>query len=253
MGGHIYIRDEFLERIGVDSGTLETWEQLKLVIPSGYTDDNIPCYSEDSIERVLHIQKLQELGYEPEEINKIVRKVGLPGRADGKDEDKKAGQYLTVGNLAEQVGVSPRTIKHWEDKGIIEANMRSAGGFRLYSEVYVYLCKLLLDLQLFGYSLDEIKTVSDYFREFLDIQKQHPVMNPDVTMARLDAFLEQIAQLSEKISKFKDGIQRWDELLKKRKKEIAGIRNQIEKREREKEKEKEKAREKAKAKKRGEK
>jgi len=246
MGGHIYIRDEFLERIGVDSKTLGAWEELKLVIPSGYTDDKIPCYNEEAIEKVEHIQKLQELGYEPEEINKIVRKVGLPGHADQKDTGKDAGQYLTVGNLAEQVGVSPRTIKHWEDKGIIEANMRSAGGFRLYSEAYVYLCKLLLDLQLFGYSLDEIKTVSDYFREFLEIQKSFSAMKPEAATARLKVFLEEIERLSAKIIQFKDGIQRWEELLKKRRKEIAGLKNQIEKREREKEKEKEKAREKAK-------
>lgn len=249
MGDHIYIRNEFLERTGVDANTLETWEALKLIVPSGFTDEKIPCYNEDAIEKVQHIQKLQELGYAPGEINKIVRKVGLPGHADQKGDEKSAGQYLTVGNLAEQVGVSPRTIKHWEDKGIIEANMRSAGGFRLYSEGYAYLCKLLLDLQLFGYSLDEIKTISDYFREFLEIQNKYTELKPDTTIARLEVFLGQIALLSAKIDKFKDGIQRWEDLLKKRKKEIAGIRGQIEKREREKDKDKEKAREKAKGRK----
>ena len=57
-------------------------------------------------------------------------------------------QYITISSLAEQVGVSPRTIKHWEEKGIIESEMRSAGGFRLYSQIYVYMCKLVKDLQI---------------------------------------------------------------------------------------------------------
>ena len=78
--------------------------------------------------------------------------------------------FLTVGNLAERSGVSPRTIKHWEDKGIIEPDMRTEGGFRLYSESYVFLCQLIRDLQLFGYTLEEIKAVSDDVRTLLAIE-----------------------------------------------------------------------------------
>ena len=77
-----------------------------------------------------------------------------------------------MGALAEKVGVSPRTIKHWEDMGIIEPNMRSEGGFRYYSDAYIYLCNLIKDLQLFNYSLVDIKMISDLFRYYLAIQQQ---------------------------------------------------------------------------------
>ena len=57
----------------------------------------------------------------------------MPQVTPDKITNKKNNSYLTVGNLADKIGVSPRTIKHWEDKGIIEPDMRSDGGFRLYS------------------------------------------------------------------------------------------------------------------------
>jgi len=73
------------------------------------------------------------------------------------EKSAKLKKHLTIGGLAKRVGVSARNIKHWEDKGIIEPDMRSEGGFRLYSQVFVYLCDLIKDLQLFGYKTGEKK------------------------------------------------------------------------------------------------
>ncbi len=116
------------------------------------------------LDRVAHIKRLADLGYGTEEILKIIKKVGLPRDGRGRKQAAQKDRFLTVGNLAERSGVSPRTIKHWEDKGIIEPDMRTEGGFRLYSESYVFLCQLIRDLQLFGYTLEEIKAVSDDVR-----------------------------------------------------------------------------------------
>ena len=111
---------------------------------------------------------------------KIIKKVGLPAAAgDTKKKPADKTNYLTVGNLAEKLDVSPRTIKHWEEKGIIEADLRSQGGFRLYRDYYILLCNLIKDLQLFGYSLDEIKKVSDYFRTFIGIRDNPDELPPE--------------------------------------------------------------------------
>jgi DNA-binding transcriptional MerR regulator len=154
--------------------------------------------------------------------------VGLPKSVQEKAERTGKSQFLTVGNLAERVGISPRTIKHWEAKGIIEPDTRSGGGFRLYSENYIYLCKLIKDLQLFGYSLEEIKTISEYFREFLAMQKninQYP--KTEVT-SKLNTMLKEIQILFDKMNSLKEGIQRWEDLLKKKKRELTHMKNQIE-------------------------
>jgi DNA-binding transcriptional MerR regulator len=128
------------------------------------------------------------------------------------------------------VGVSSRTIKHWEDKGIIESDMRSEGGFRLYSEVYIYLCKLIKDLQLFGYSLEEIKEISDLFRDFLTIDEGIEKQSVRHNEEKLNKMLEKIKELYQKIDLFKKGIERWEELLNKNKKEILSLKQRNKKR-----------------------
>ncbi len=65
--------------------------------------------------------------------------------------------------------------------------MRSEGGFRLYSKGYVHLCKLIQDLQLFGYTLEEIKAISDYFRDFLAFQERLEAFDKDEVAPKLEA------------------------------------------------------------------
>ena len=142
----------------------------------------------------------------------------------------KKDLYLTVGGLADRSGVSPRTIKHWEDKGVIEPDMRTEGGFRLYSESYVFLCQLIRDLQLFGYTLEEIKTVSDEVRDFLAIQADLEVFPKSVVDSKLAAMLGKIQDLYDRMKLLKEGIARWEDLLKKNKKDIRGLRNRNRKR-----------------------
>jgi DNA-binding transcriptional MerR regulator len=155
--------------------------------------------------------------------------VGLPSSSRVKERPEKLREYLTVGDLAERVGVSARAIKHWEDKGIIEPDMRSEGGFRLYSEAYVYLCLLIRDLQLFGYSLDEIKSISDMFWDFLAIDQNLSAFSTAESMRKLERMTEHIKHFEDKMALYKTGMERWDNLLKKKKREIAGLKSQIRK------------------------
>jgi len=230
MKENVLILDEFIARVHITKKTLKEWEKLHLINPAGYTDNKIPLYLDNTINEVKHIQKLLELGYNLEDIQRIIKKIGLPSVSNGKVSQTKLGQYLTVGNLAERVGVSSRTIKYWEDKGIIEPDTRSEGGFRLYSEAYVYLCKLIKDLQLFGYTLEKIKSISDYFRDFLNFQKDFKLYSKAKVDRKLDSMLEEVQILFEKMNLLKEGIQRWEDLLKKKKKEILNLKNQNQKR-----------------------
>jgi len=223
MNKDVFTRDEFLQKTGISGETLAEWTKWKLIRPVGYAEDQAPLFSLDAVAQAAHLRKLQELGYGSEEILKIVKKVGLPQERSGKKKPAEKDRYLTVGDLAERSGVSPRTIKHWEDKGIIEPDMRTEGGFRLYSEVYVFLCKLILDLQLFGYTLEDIKSVSDHFRDFMAVQAD-PVAFPQADIdAKFEAMLREIQALSEKMKLLEAGIERWEDLLKKKRKEILGL------------------------------
>lgn len=229
MNKNLYTRAEFAAKAKITEAELVEWTKLKLVKSVGFTDDQIPLYSDAVLEKVEHIQKLIELGYRLEEVQRIIKKIGLPRWRKTQKESSEFNEYLTVGNLAERAGLSPRTIKHWEDKRIIEPDMRSEGGFRLYSKVYVYLCKLIKDLQLFGYSLEEIKVISGYFRDFLNIQHNLKSLPKDEVAHKLETMMSEIQVLYKKMDLLKEGIERWEDLLKKKKKEILSLKNKNQK------------------------
>jgi DNA-binding transcriptional MerR regulator len=232
-------RDALLTQASIPPEALADWLKWKLIEPEGYADDKSPLFSQDAFDRAAHILKLAELGYGPEAVQKILKKVGLPQKAGSHKKAHPKSRFLTVGDLAERSGVSPRTIKHWEEKGIIDPDMRTEGGFRLYSEGYVFLCKLIRDLQLFGYTLEEIKVISDHFRDFLAIEGDPEALPKAVVEAKLDTMLKEIQALFDKMKLLGEGIDRWQDLLKKKRKDILSLRAKNAKRADEPEEEKE--------------
>ncbi len=230
MKKQVVSREDFLSQTGISQKTLLEWEQAKLIVPAGFSEEHLPFYTTETIERACQIKKLCAVGFGLAAIQKIIRKIGLPDSEPTADRKPGPGQYLTVGTLAERVGVSSRTLKHWEDKGIIEPDMRSEGGFRFYSDVFVYLCTLIKDLQLFGYSLEEIKHISDRFQDFLALQKNLEGFSRPDAAAKLEGMQGEITLFFTKMKLFKEGVARWEDLLKDKQKEIRALSKQNEKR-----------------------
>ncbi len=224
MNKDVFTRADLLQKAGIADETLAAWLKAKLLRPAGYADDKAPLFTAETLSRIEHIQKLEALGYGLEEIQKIVRKIGLPKTHEGRKAGRKGHPYLTVGGLAERSGVSPRTIKHWEDKGIIEPDMRTEGGFRLYPESYVFLCQLIRDLQLFGYTLEEIKAVSDEVRDLTAIQTDLEAFPRAGVESKLEAMLAEIEAFRDKMKLLREGVARWEDILKKKRKDIQGLR-----------------------------
>lgn len=223
MENNIYLIADFVKKAKITEIVLSEFEKNNLIKPAGIAEDNTPFYTNSSLEQVKMLLSLKDVGYEVQEIKKIVKKIGLPSNSKILKEEKNVAQFITISNLARRVGVSTRTIKHWEEKGIIESEMRSTGGFRLYSEIYIYMCQLIKDLQLFNYSLEEIKTISDYFRDFLIISSNSNHYDKAETQARLDSMSKAIVELFSKMNSLKEGISRWENLLKTKQKEIQSI------------------------------
>jgi len=234
----VFEKESLVKQLAISEAALGEWERMKLLKPDGMTEDKHPFYSGHTFETGLYIKNLLDLGYGMCDVRRIIKKVGLPKRKEARDKKVHLREFLTVGDLADRVGVSPRAIKHWEDKGIIEPDMRSEGGFRLYSENYIYICQLIRDLQLFGYSLKEIKEISVHFRDFLSIKGRLQTFPVQETEKKLNEMLRKIQIFFDKMELYKEGLERWEELLKKKKREIVSLKAQNTKRSRPKEKDK---------------
>ncbi|MDZ7401938.1 MAG: MerR family transcriptional regulator [candidate division KSB1 bacterium] len=227
MNKEILTTKEILEQLKLDSEVFQEILKRKMIKPIGTVDENVPVFEKRVVQQLTEIMQFQSMGYSIEDIEKILKKVGLPSTKQAEEKSHPSMRLLTVGELATRVNVNPRTIKYWEERGIIEPDTRSEGGFRLYAEHWVYLCNLISDLQLFGYTLEEIKEISDLFRDFLAIQKSIHAFPPDETRTKLQTMRERIQSFFDKMNQFKEGIHRWEELLKKKEKEIKQFENRL--------------------------
>ena len=64
---------------------------------------------------------------------------------------------LQIGEAANRVGLSLRTIRHWGEVGLVEPSGRSAGGFRLYTEADVERMLFIKTLKPLDLSLEQIR------------------------------------------------------------------------------------------------
>ena len=75
--------------------------------------------------------------------------------------ERKAGPsepMLQIGEVADRTGVTQRTLRFYEERGLLKPPTRMEGGFRLYSEDDVARVTQIRRLQdLLGLTLAEIK------------------------------------------------------------------------------------------------
>lgn len=148
-------REELLQRLRITPRELDEWTENELIAPLPDREDAFP---ESALEEGELIRKFFSLGYALPEIQKIKRSVGLPVK-DEKGRYISRSDFLTIGELAERSGINVRTIKFWEEKGLIAPHRRTEGGFRLYRPGEVVFLSFIKDLQAFNYTLAEIGNI----------------------------------------------------------------------------------------------
>jgi DNA-binding transcriptional MerR regulator len=73
--------------------------------------------------------------------------------------DDDAGM-VSIGQLAKAAGVSSRTIRYYEELGILPQPRRSPGGTRMYPREYGGYIAAALALKDLGFRLDEVKPLA---------------------------------------------------------------------------------------------
>jgi DNA-binding transcriptional MerR regulator len=66
-----------------------------------------------------------------------------------------------IGEVAERLGLSLRTIRYYEEVGVVTPSARSQGGFRLYSEADVERLVLVKWMKPLDFTLDQMREVLD--------------------------------------------------------------------------------------------
>lgn len=67
------------------------------------------------------------------------------------------GELMQIGQVAERIGLSLRTIRFYEENGLVVPTSRTEGGFRLYSEADVARFEVIKRMKPLGFSLEEMQ------------------------------------------------------------------------------------------------
>ena len=114
---------------------------------------------------------------------------------------------MHIGELAERTGLSLRTIRHYDEIGLLKASGRTDGGFRLYTDEDQARLILIRRMKPLGFSLEEmmslLKTIDtlDGAIEGIDIA---------AVRSDLESF---IAQAEERRQKLQEQLAMADEFL----------------------------------------
>lgn len=93
---------------------------------------------------------------------------------------------MQIGEVAQRVGLSLRTIRYYEEMGLVVPSARSAGGFRLYTETDVARLALIKRMKPLDFSLDESRDLLSV----LDALEAARGPEQAVLVERLELFLE---------------------------------------------------------------
>lgn len=109
--------------------------------------------------------------------------------------------HMQIGEVAEQTGLSLRTIRYYEEVGLVRPSARTTGGFRLYSELDLARLRLIRRMKPLDFTLEEMKEVL----EVLDGLQDASVLTPEheALIDRLEMYREaanvRVAALREQL------------------------------------------------------
>ncbi len=100
---------------------------------------------------------------------------------------------VQIGELAKNLGVTTRTIRYYEEIGLMGKTERLGGGTRTYAKEDILRLKFILKLKTMGISLKEIQELSDIF----DIHEKDFTM---ITPKLIEILDNHIARVDEKMA-----------------------------------------------------
>ncbi len=95
---------------------------------------------------------------------------------------------MKINEIARLTGLTPKTIRFYEQKGIISEPARAENGYRAYGQKHINELQMIRRSRLVGFSLDECQALLEMSR------------NPNMRSADVKRkALEKIAEIDEKI------------------------------------------------------
>ncbi len=122
---------------------------------------------------------------------------------------RKINKPIQIGELAKQLGITTRTIRYYEEIGLMGKNDRLGGSTRMYGRDDILRLKFILKMKAMGISLKEIQELSEIFdindQDFTTITPKlieildHHIANVDEKIAKLSSLRNDIVEYRVRI------------------------------------------------------
>ena len=117
--------------------------------------------------------------------------------------------FLSIGELSRQLEMSQRTIRYYEEIGLLNSIKRVEGGRRIYTEKDLRRLKLIKRLKIMGMTLSEMQELESIWsyeksnekllKRLLELLGNH-LKRLDDRIADLDILRHEILEYRERIS-----------------------------------------------------
>ncbi len=117
------------------------------------------------------------------------------------------GQYR-IGELAAKVGLTERTIRYYEELGLLESVKRLDGGVRVYTDDDVRRLKYIGKLKMLGLTLQEMLELERMYRRHRSNRNVLPrlVELLDAHLATLNDRMSELAALRDEIRAYREHV-----------------------------------------------
>ncbi|MBT2511653.1 MerR family transcriptional regulator [Streptomyces sp. ISL-98] len=97
-------------------------------------------------------------------------------------------RQMQIGEVAERTGLSLRTIRHYEEVGLVIPSARSKGGFRLYTEADVDRLMVIRRMKPLDFSLEEMRDLLEITDRIAAVDDPPTGEERDRLRERLDTY-----------------------------------------------------------------
>ncbi|MEV5181723.1 MerR family transcriptional regulator [Streptomyces werraensis] len=117
------------------------------------------------------------------------------------------GKLMQIGEVAARTELSLRTIRHYEETGLVTPSARSQGGFRLYTETDVARLMVIRRMKPLGFTLEQMRDLLDA-TDRLDAATGLDADERDALLERVRTYRqaadEQVAKLRIQLARAED-------------------------------------------------
>lgn len=110
---------------------------------------------------------------------------------------------MRIGQLADEIGVTTKTIRFYEESGILPEPKRAENGYRVYHQPSVERLRFIRDAQSAGLTLNEIATILD-LRDRGERSCHHTIEMLDGHLVEVDRQIEELRRTRERLVEITD-------------------------------------------------